>query len=110
MIFELFQEFFIISYISFKNAFFNFLTLFSSLYNEEYTNEILNKIIVFYTFNISIDGTIFNEISFDDYVNLVKEQNLQEKLMENDEKNIPKGINALINHISNEFGTIIQKI
>lgn len=30
--------------------------------------------------------------------------------MENDEKNIPKGINALINHISNEFGTIIQKI
>ncbi len=98
-----------IPYISFKNTFFNFLTLFSSLYNEEDANEILNKIIVFYTFNISIDKTTFNEINFGDYVNLAKDYNFQEKLMENSEENLSKGVNVLINHISKEFNTLIER-
>lgn len=40
-----------------------------------------------YTVNICIDENIFNEIDFEDYVNLVKEHNFQEKLMENNDEN-----------------------
>lgn len=107
-IFLIFLELDFIPYISFKNTFFNFLTLFSSLYKEEDANEILNKIIVFYTFNICIDKIIFSEINFEEYIKLVKEQNFQEKLMENNDENISNGLNVLINHISNEFNNLIE--
>lgn len=86
-IFLVFIELGFIPYISFKNAFFNFQSLFLSLYDKEDANEILNKIIVMYTVNICIDENIFNEIDFEDYVNLVKEHNFQEKLMENNDEN-----------------------
>lgn len=107
-IFLIFMELDFLPYISFKNTFFNFLTLFLSLYKGEDENEILNKIIVFYTFNICTDKIIFNEINFDEYINLVKEQNFQEKLMENNDEIISNGLNVLINHISNEFNSFIE--
>lgn len=107
-IFLVFIELGFIPYISFKNAFFNFQSLFLSLYDEEDANEILNKIIVMYTVNICTDENIFNEIDFEDYVNLVKEHNFQEKLMENNYENISKGLMALINHINNEFSDFIE--
>lgn len=108
-IFLVFLELDFIPYITFKNTFFNFQTLFLSLYNEEDANEILNKIIVFYTFNICTDETIFNEINFTDYVNLVREYNFQEKLMKNNGENISRGLDVLINHISNEFNILLKK-
>lgn len=108
-IFLVFIELGFIPYISFKNTFFNFHTLFLSLYDEEDAVEILNKIIVFYTFNICTDERIFNKINFEDYVNLVENNDFQEKLMNNNEDNISKGLNVLINHISKEFNTLIEK-
>ena len=107
-IFLIFMELDFLPYISFKNTFFNFLTLFLSLYKGEDENEILNKIIVFYTFNICIDKIIFSEINFEEYIKLVKEQNFQEKLMENNDEIISNGLNVLINHISNEFNSFIE--
>lgn len=108
-IFLVFIELGFIPYISFKNTFFNFQILFLSLYNEEDANEILNKILVFYTFNICTNECIFNEINFKDYVNSVNDYDFQEKLMKNNEENISKGLNVLINHISKEFNTLIEK-
>lgn len=108
-IFLVFIEIGFIPYISFKNTFFNFHTLFLSLYNGEDADEILNKIIVFYTFNICTDESIFNEIPFEDYVNLVKNNNFQEKLMNNNDDNISKGLGVMINHISKEFNALIEK-
>lgn len=107
-IYLVFIELDFIPYISFKNTFFNFQTLFSSLYKEENANEIINKIIVFYTFNICIDKNSFNGINFKAYVNLVNEYNFQEKLMKNNEENISKSLNALVNHISNEFTILLE--
>ena len=105
-----FLELDFIPYITFKNAFLTFHKLFLSLYNEEDAKEILNKIVVFYTFNICTDESIFNEINFEEYVDLVKECDFQEKLMNDNRKNISKGLTALINHISKEFNALLEKI
>lgn len=104
-IFITFLELDFIPYINFKESFFNFDTLFLSLYQYDDANEILNKIIMFYVFNISIEENEFNEIDFEEYVNLVKENDFQEKLMKNAEI-ISQGLSPMIDHITNEFNSI----
>ena len=101
-----FLELDFIPYINFKEAFFNFDIIFLSLYKYDDANEILNKIIMFYTFNICINETEFNEIDFEKYINLVKENDFQEKIMRNNEEIISQGLSSMIEHISNEYNII----
>lgn len=108
-IFITFLELDFIPYINFKEAFFNFEALFLSLYQYDNAEEILNKIIMFYTFNICIDENEFNEIDFEEYVNLVQENDFQEKIMKNNDELISQGLNSMINHISNEFNNLLKK-
>ncbi len=109
-IFITFLELDFIPYFSFKEAFLNFPTLFSSLYLENDANEILNKVILFYTFNICIDANEFNELNFEEYVNLVKKRDFQKKLINNSDELLSKGLNLAIMHISMEFNDLIEKI
>ena len=109
-IFITFLELGFIPYFSFKEAFINFPTLFLSLYLEDDTNEILNKIILFYTFNLSIDVNDFIGLNFEEYVNLVKNEDFQEKLIDNADELFSKGLNLAIKHISMEFNDLIEKI
>ena len=102
-IFITFLELDFVPYISFKEAFLNFYSLFLSLYTEDDAKDILNKIIMFYTFNISIDENVFNDIDFEEYVKLVNNHDFQRKLMENNDEIISEGLNSIVNHISNEF-------
>ena len=108
-IFITFLELDFIPYINFKEAFFNFEALFLSLYQYDNAEEILNKIIMFYTFNICIDENEFNEIDFEEYVNLVKENDFQEKIMKNNDELISQELSSMINHISNEFNNLLKK-
>lgn len=108
-IFITFLELDFIPYINFKEAFFNFEALFLSLYQYDNAEEILNKIIMFYTFNICIDENEFNEIDFEEYVNLVKENDFQEKIMKNNDELISQELSSMINHISNEFNKLLKK-
>lgn len=108
-IFITFLELDFIPYINFKEAFFNFEALFLSLYQYDNAEEILNKIIMFYTFNICIDKKEFNEIDFEEYVNSVQENDFQEKIMKNNDELISQGLNSMINHISNEFNNLLKK-
>lgn len=109
-IFITFLELGFIPYFSFKEAFINFPTLFLSLYLEDDANEILNKIILFYTFNLSIDVNDFIGLNFEEYVNLVKNEDFQEKLIDNADELFSKGLNLAIKHISMEFNDLIEKI
>ena len=109
-IFITFLELDFIPYINYKEAFLNFDSLFLSLYQYDDANEILNKIIIFYTFNICIDENEFNEMDFEEYVNIVKENDFQEKLMKNKEENISPGLSSMIEHISNEFNLMKTKL
>jgi len=109
-IFITFLELDFIPYFSFKEAFLNFPTLFSSLYLENDANEILNKVILFYTFNICIDANEFNELNFEEYVNLVKKMDFQKKLINNSDELLSNGLNLAIMHISMEFNDLIEKI
>ena len=104
-----FLELDFIPYISFKEAFLNFQALFLSLYLEDGARDILNKIIMFYTFNICIDKNVFNDIDFEEYVKLVNKYDFQRKLMENNDEIISEGLNSMFNHISDEFNKIIKK-
>lgn len=109
-IFITFLELGFIPYFSFKEAFLNFPILFSSLYLEDDANVILNKIIMFYTFNISIDANEFIGINFEEYVSLVKKENFQEKLIDNADELLSKGLNLVIKHISMEFNELIENL
>lgn len=104
-----FLELGFIPYITFNTAFLTFHKLFLSLYTKDDANEILNKIIIFYTFKICTDESIFNEINFEEYVDLVKECNFQEKLMNDNREYISKGLTALISHISKEVSALLEK-
>ena len=99
-----FLELDFVPYISFKEAFLNFHALFLSLYLEDDAKEILNKIIMFYTFNMCIDKNVFQV-----YVKLVNEYDFQRKLMENKDEIISEGLTSMLNHISNEFNNVIEK-
>ena len=67
-----FLELDFIPYISFKEAFLNFHALFLSLYLEDDARDILNKIIMFYAFNICIDENVFSDIDFEEYVKTIR--------------------------------------